>query len=154
MYGTTNIKITLLFYNVLNVNRDIVCYGMGGARIESRWRQAFPHTARPALGPTQPPVTLVKVKQSHYRPWQALRVPGVWGSQILRQLALKVIRLSSIRTGRLCHQEMFLVFISVRGWVELRVIVRPEGLCQWKIPMTPCTMSMSIFSGNKTFILF
>jgi hypothetical protein len=78
---------------------------------------------------------LVILKQSHYRPGQVQRVQGRWSPQISRQPA----------TSAFTPQGIFLVLISVRGWVNPMSIVRPEGLCQWKIPMTPSGTKSAIF---------
>jgi hypothetical protein len=89
----------------------------------------------------------VKVKQSHYRHGQAHKVRGAWGSQISRQSADEGDKVVSPthRPPLPPPQEIFLVLISVRGWVNLRAIVRPERLCQWKIPVTPSGMEPATF---------
>jgi len=74
-----------------------------------------------------------KGKPFHYRPGQALRFSGGWGPHIPRQSAHKCGKVVSPRhrppvTPPL--QEVFLVLISVRVWVNPSVILRPEVLCQ------------------------
>ena len=87
----------------------------------------------------------IKVKQSHDRPGLALRVPGVWGSQISKQSAHEGGKFVSPTHRPPLLQEIFLVIISFRFWVDPRALVEPVGLCQWKIPMTP------IGNGTRDF---
>jgi hypothetical protein len=81
-----------------------------------------------ALGSTQP---LTEMSKSN--PITGLDNP--WGFQeveaprFLDNRHMKVVGLSGIRTGRLYPppQKIYLVLISVRGWVDLKTIVLPEG---------------------------
>jgi len=65
-----------------------------------------------------------------------LRLPGFWDSRQGCQ--------PNAPTA-FTPQEIFLVIISVRGWVDPRTIVQPEGLIQWKLPVTPPEIEPATF---------
>jgi hypothetical protein len=75
--------------------------------------------------------------------WTGL--PGGWGCQISRQLAHEGDKVNPTHPAAITPQEIFLVLISVRGRVNPRAIVRPEGLCRWKIPVTPLGIKRTTF---------
>jgi hypothetical protein len=76
----------------------------------------------------------------------ALRVPGGFESPRFQDNRHRqVVRLSALRNVRLYSQDIFQLLISARGWVDPRVTVRPEGLYQWKIPMTPSGIEPAAF---------
>jgi hypothetical protein len=64
-----------------------------------------------------------------HMPGQAMTVPAGWWSQISRQLTHE-----SGMVVNLMHRPLSL--ISVRGWDNPSAIMQPEGLFQWKIPVT------------------
>ena len=99
-------------------------------------KTVVPARTRSLDHPTFPPHSSDQTEKSKVIPGQFLRVRTGWGYQISRQLPHeggKVV--SPTHRPPLSPQEIFLVLIYVRGRVDPRVIVWPEGLCQWKLPM-------------------
>jgi hypothetical protein len=80
---------------------------------------------------------LIKVKESCNRPSVAQRVTGGLGSQISMTFGTwRWWGCQPHAPAAFTPQEMFLVLIFTRGWVNPRIMVRSEGICHWKIQDT------------------
>jgi hypothetical protein len=74
-----------------------------------------------------------------------MRVPRGWGSNSSSQPAHDGGKVVSPTHRPPLSPGITSVLISVRGWVNPRTIVRPEGLCQWKTPVTPSGIEPATF---------
>jgi len=76
-----------------------------------------------------------------------------WGYRRLRPQDLKTVGkkgdkvVSPTHRPPLLPQEIFPILISVRGCVDPRAVLRPEG-CQRKIPMAPSGIELFTGSGS------
>ena len=87
-----------------------------------------------------------KVKESRYRPEQALMFPGGWGSQISSQSAHVDGKVASpTHRPPLAPRNYSWYSFLLEAESTPRAIVRPEGLCQWKIPVGPSGIEPAIF---------
>jgi hypothetical protein len=87
----------------------------------------------------------VKVKLSCYRPEQVFGVPGGSGSRISKQSAHEGGKAVSPTHRPSLTPRRLLALISVKGWVDSRDTMRPEGLSHWKISVTPSGIESATF---------
>jgi hypothetical protein len=106
-------------------------------------------------------MSLCRYSRHSYKPWTVYIWKGkyvpvqTWkGRKGSRRLRLPYMKAISTWSWYSCQthaptscttQEIFSLLMSVRGWVDSRARVKPEGLYQWKILMTTSGIGPTTF---------
>jgi hypothetical protein len=135
----------VLMYGEPSSSVDIATgYGVDDPGIEFRLGRGFPNLSRPALGPTQPPVQWVPGRSRGIkRPRRDADHSPLLVLKSRKQS--RAIPPLSLRAFVACKKCETYLLLYVRGLVDPRDIVRPKGLCKWKIPMTPSGIDPTTF---------
>jgi len=119
--------------------------------LETMFRGSVKGTGYPLYSPVSPSLPLPRVTLCHHISTGVYNKPctgldSVWGLQEFEaprfhyKRHMKVVRFSALHTGHL-----YPALISVRDWVDPRITMRPEGLCQWKTPVTSSGIEPAAF---------
>ena len=133
-------------------NRAVIAQSVTSSLYRTKESDGQPWTSH--LNQTSP-----KVKQSPYGPWgfQEAKAPSLQDNHYMKSVRLQDLYIgylyppptrkyswysfllgsqpskqSAYEVAKVARPTLFLVLVSVRGWVDPRAIVQPKGLCQWK----------------------
>jgi hypothetical protein len=99
-------------------------YGLDGPGIESRWGRDFPHSSRPALGPTQPPIQWYRVSfPGVKRPGRGANQPPPSSSEVKGRIELYLYSPSGPSRPVIGRTVPALWNVSAKlfyGWVRFR----------------------------------
>jgi hypothetical protein len=139
-------------FNPLNANLNPICHFL--ALLGSH---PILHVSRIRVKIANDTLVDLSINQRLMKLWTTIRnLPSFWKFvSLVENLKVvsavwvttrgKLVMLSALHTDRLYPPLYITVLISIRGWVDMKPVVRPERLSKLKITVTPSKIESATF---------